>query len=271
MNPWIRITRPVNGIMGIVATIISAYIGSGSGFPGYADQIAAACLCVFLVTAGGNVINDITDAETDRINHPDRPIPMNQISLSAARNSAAIIFVSAIVLSVFFIGIISTCIVLLAEAVLIAYELRTKKLGLSGNISVSILVGLIFLFGGIAVGSYEKMLILFGMASLANFSREIIKGVEDMEGDLDRRTFPRVYGVNKSAILASVAVAIAVILSFLPYLLGIFNWFYLVPVVISDAMFISTLTLIKNSPGKGQKISKGAMIVGLASFVVGAI
>ena len=271
MNPWVQIIRPVNGIMGAVATVISAYIGIGSLIGSHVYLVFAASACVFLVTSGGNVINDITDANTDKTNHPDRPIPDGRISPLQAKYLTILLFLAAIVLSIVFVNLIATAVVILAEAVLISYETRTKNLGLSGNISISVLVGLIFLFGGIAVGSYERMLILFGMASLANFARELIKGVEDMEGDVNRKTFPRVYGVQKTAILASAATVAAVVMSSLPYLLGIFVWLYLVPVSVSDALFIYTIFTIRNHPAKSQKISKSAMIVGLVSFVVGAI
>ncbi len=271
MNPWIRITRPVNGIMGIAATIISAYIGTGSLFLSFYMEIAAACACVFMVTSGGNVINDITDVETDRKNHPDRPIPTGMISLDAARNYSIALFAIPLALSAIFLPIDALIVVALAEGVLISYEFMTKKLGLSGNVSISILVGLIFLFGGIAVGSFERMLILFGMASLANLSRELIKEVEDIEGDVDRNTFPKKYGRGMTTVLAGFSVIAAVSLSALPYLLGIFTWFYLIPVAISDALFLSTIGMVSARPAMGQQVSKLAMIIGLVSFVVGAV
>ncbi|EQD40344.1 UbiA prenyltransferase [mine drainage metagenome] len=86
MYSWIRIIRPVNAIMGFVATYISALVGIGLGLfhtePLILSSIAG--VCVFLVISGGNIINDISDAETDRINHPDRPIPRGEITVRNA-------------------------------------------------------------------------------------------------------------------------------------------------------------------------------------------
>ncbi|MEM3676023.1 MAG: UbiA family prenyltransferase, partial [Thermoplasmataceae archaeon] len=159
----------------------------------------------------------------------------------------------------------------IAEAFLISYELRTKKLGLSGNITISILVGLIFVFGGVAVGVIDRMLILFAMATLANFSREIIKDIEDMKGDVDRRTFPRLHGVRKSAIIAGSAVGAAIAISFVPYFLSIFSIYYVYAVVVSDIFFLISAGLITRDAKKSQNVSKLAMVIGLVSFAVGGI
>ncbi|GGM74919.1 hypothetical protein GCM10007108_11110 [Thermogymnomonas acidicola] len=271
VHVWLRFIRPVNGFMGLFATWISAFIGKGTGLVHFVVPVAVASAVVFLVTSGGNIINDITDIETDRINHPERPLVTGSISRGQARAAAAALFVIPVVLSAVFLPPLSTLIVLLAEALLILYEARTKRLGLTGNISISALVGLIFIFGGLAVGSPEKMVILFLMAFLANLSRELIKGVEDIKGDRDRQTFPKRYGVGATQALVASCIALAVGLSSLPYLLHLLNLFYVPVVVVSDALFVFSAVGISRDTHRKQQISKLAMIVGLASFVVGGI
>ena len=51
-----------------------------------------------------------------------------------------------------------------------------------GNAVVGYLTGSAFLFGAAAVGSVT-VLVLFALAALSTVAREIMKGVEDMEGD----------------------------------------------------------------------------------------
>ncbi len=271
MNPWLKIMRPVNGIMGIVATVISGFIGAGFNLPSHLYAVLAASISVFLVTSGGNIINDIVDIETDRVNHPQRPIVTGRISTGAAKAAFSLFFAVAVVVSGIFISLYALAVVILAEAFLGLYETRTKKMGLTGNVMVSVLVGLIFIFGGIAVNSIGKMLILFAMATLANLSREIIKDIEDIEGDVDRATLPKSIGVRGAATVAIASIAIAVSFSYLPYYLGIFTLYYLAIVAVSDVLFIASAVTIIRNPGISQQVSKLAMIVGLLSFAVGGI
>ncbi len=271
LRDWTSIIRPVNGIMGIVGTLISSFIGLGYGITGHYAEAFVAALSVFLVTSGGNVINDIYDRETDRINHPERPIPGGRISVSSARVFSAALFAVPILLAFFFLNYEALTIVVIAEILLIVYESNAKRRGLSGNIIVGSLVGLIFIFGGISVGSAYKMYILFVMAALTNIGREITKDVEDMTGDVDRKTFPKQYGKKNSAYLVTALVLIAVAASFIPYIIHIFTFYYLIPVVVADALFIYTASMVQKDPSKSQKYSKYAMILGLLSFIVGEI
>lgn len=271
LRSWITIIRPLNGFMGIVGTLISAFIGLGYSVADHLPVALIASLCVFLVTSAGNVINDIYDRETDRVNHPERPIPAGKISVQSARVFAAVMFAVPIIISSVYLNYSALLIVIIAELLLFTYESKAKRLGLSGNIIVGSLVGLIFIFGGISVGSAYKMYILFVMAALTNIGREITKDIEDMGGDVDRRTFPKLHGVKTSAYLVALLVIIAVAASFIPYLIHIFSFYYLIPVVVADAMFLYSISMVSGNPSRSQKYSKYAMIVGLLSFVIGEI
>ena len=253
MNRWIDIVRPVNGIMGIVATIVSAIIGIGLDFSHFYLSVASAAIIVFLVISAGNIMNDVVDVDTDRLNHPDRSLVKFPEMIPKAKMLFVIFFIIPVVLSILFISIMALILVLVAEFLLITYELYTKKLGLTGNITISVLVGLIFIFGGIAVDSVVRMFLLFGMASLANLAREITKDVQDMEGDVDRKTFPKRYGKEVSSVFASVFTVLAVIISFLPYYLKIFSIYYLLIVLVSDIFFIMSVYVLFGDPEKGQK------------------
>lgn len=270
MNKWIKIIRPINGLMGLLATWISGLIGVGIGISNYIVPVAVASVTVLLVTSGGNIINDMVDIESDRVNHPKRPLVQGTITIPQARTLAISLFLGAIVLSVLLISITALLVVILAEALLVSYELSLKKKGLVGNVSVSILVGLIFIFGGIAVNSTYRMLILFAMASLANLSREIIKDIEDVEGDIDRATLPKKYGLTVSRTVAIASVSVAIAISFFPYFIGIFKLPYLAAVSVADLMFVYSAARIR-SPHLSQNISKFAMIVGLISFTIGGL
>lgn len=270
MKQWIRIIRPVNGLMGFLATWISAIIGVGLSISSHLYAVIFASITVFLVTSAGNIINDIVDVESDRVNHPKRPLVLGSITMKQARTAAIVLFAAGLVLSAFFISLYAMLIVILAEVLLVSYEFFLKKRGFVGNVSISVLVGLIFIFGGIAVNSTYKMLILFAMASLANLSREVIKDIEDMKGDVDRVTLPQKYGVRMASVAAITSVLIAVGMSSLPYFLDIFPVYYLAAVALSDALFIISAYKIGN-PHLSQNLSKFAMIMGLVSFTIGGL
>lgn len=257
--------------MGILATIVSAIIGTGLDFSHFYLSIFSAATIVFLVISAGNIMNDVVDIDTDRVNHPERSLVKFPEMIPDAKMIFIIFFIISLVLSILFISPIALVLVAVAEVLLITYELYTKKLGLTGNITISVLVGLIFIFGGIAVDSVVRMFLLFGMASLANLAREITKDVQDMDGDVDRKTLPKRYGKEVSSVFAAFFTVLAVIISFLPYYLKIFSIYYLLIVLVSDIFFMISVYVLFGDPEKGQKISKYAMILGLAAFFVGGL
>lgn len=271
MNAWIRLIRPVNALMGFVATYISALVGIGFSVGSRLFPVSIAALCVLLVTGGGNVINDISDVETDRVNHPTRPIASGKISVQAGMYFAIFLFTVPVLLSIIFLPYLSTLIVVVAVGTLVAYERNLKKLGLSGNLAISLLVGLIFIFGGVSVDSIAKMIPLFFMAFLTNTSRELTKDIEDMKGDVDRNTFPKKYGKSSASLLAAILTLLGICISFFPYYLNFFGSVYLAIVLVADAIFIVSLVYLRSDAGRSQTFSKLAMIMGLVAFTVGGV
>lgn len=271
LKEWIGFIRPINGLMGIVGTIISGLIALGLNISHHVFVISVAAACVFLVTSGGNILNDLIDVDADRLNHPKRPLVTGSIKVSSAKVAFYVLFLAPIILSAAFLNVYATAIVFVAELLLVSYELKTKNLGLSGNITISILVGLIFVFGGIALNSPGRMLFLFLLAFLANLSREIIKDIQDMGGDVGRKTLPMSIGAKNASYIALGIVVAVVVISYLPFYLSIFSIYYLLVVIFSDAAFLASGYTALRDPGKGQQISKIGMILGLLSFAVGGL
>jgi geranylgeranylglycerol-phosphate geranylgeranyltransferase len=273
MYSWIRIIRPVNALMGFVATYISALVGIGLNIihSNFLVLSTFAGICVFLVISAGNIINDISDADTDKINHPERPIPKGEIRIRDAWIVSEAFFIIAAILAGILLSLTAGIVVIVAIAVLIGYEMKLKGTGLPGNFAISILVGMIFIFGGIAVNSVSRMVLLFLMAFLTNSAREIIKDVQDMKGDVDRKTFPMKHGVKASFSIIVALTLAGVLFSLLTYFLGIFGFIYLIAVIIADAVFIASLAVFGRNAKESQNFSKLAMILGLVAFTVGGI
>ncbi len=273
MYSWIRIIRPINALMGFVATYISALVGIGLNIihSNFLELSTFAGICVFLVISAGNIINDISDADTDKINHPERPIPKGEIRIRDAWIVSDVFFIISAVLAGILLSLTAGIVVITAIAVLVGYEMKLKGTGLPGNFAISVLVGMIFIFGGIAVSSISRMILLFLMAFLTNSAREIIKDVQDMKGDVDRKTFPMRHGIKASFSLIVALTLAGIAFSLLTYFLGIFGFVYLIVVIVADAVFIASLAVFSRNAKKSQNFSKLAMILGLVAFTVGGV
>ena len=106
------------------------------------------------------------------------------------------------------------------------------------------------------------------LAFLATLSREIIKDVQDVEGDADRRTLPKSIGIPRATALAAAMVVLAVALSPIPVVFGLLGQGYLYAVVAADAIFIYSITRFKD-PARASTLLKFAMGVGLVAFIAG--
>jgi geranylgeranylglycerol-phosphate geranylgeranyltransferase len=155
---------------------------------------------------------------------------------------------------------------------MVYYEMILKAKGLSGNLAIGWLTGALFLFGGAAVEGLELAWILAALAFLATLGREIVKDIEDVEGDKGSRlTLPIRIGKRNAGVAASVSFVAAVALSPVPYLLDLLSAWYVPAVVVSDAIFIYCALIQFRNPRMGQKVAKLAMFVALVAFLLGGV
>jgi len=271
---YMELMRAKNCLSASIGTIIAGLIASNFDI-NLLPSILIAALVVFLICGYGNVINDIFDIEIDRINKPYRPLPSNRISLKNAKLFSFLLLIMGLLFSLF--NKVCFLIALINAVVLYVYAKRYKKNKIIGNLLVAYLTGSVFLFGGAAVNNMLITLILFLCALFATWSREIIKDFEDMEGDIKEgvSSLPIKYGI-KSLYIAGILLIIAILLSPLPYIIGIFGLFYLYSIVLCDIMFIySFMGLLKNpSKENAERVSKEIKLIMnfiLISFVIGAL
>ena len=134
-----NIIRPINFFITFITVIVASIICQTQGYNQL--NIFFAALAASLVTAAGNVINDILDIETDRVNRPQRPIPSGYISIEAAY----ILYFSLVVISVLLamgISFPALILVVFANLLLFLYSKYLKKIPLIGNLTVASLTGL---------------------------------------------------------------------------------------------------------------------------------
>jgi 4-hydroxybenzoate polyprenyltransferase len=188
-----------------------------------------------LIAASGYVINDIFDVDTDQINKPDQVIVGKHIDENKAFTFYMVLTGLGVVGS--FVLIFTTgqmkisMIPLIVSVLLYLYASSLKKVILAGNIVISICATLPILFLALydlRINDFDTaVIILFtqgiglavivygAFAFLTTMTREIIKDVQDMDGDdaIGAKTFPILMGVNASKVL--IVFFQLVILSFL--------------------------------------------------------
>ncbi len=265
MFAYLKIIRPLNGIVSLIAVWIGALIAGGPFAPSI--DIILGMISVFLISGGGMAINDFFDVEIDKLNRPNRPIPLGKITKRSALGYASILFVAGIAAS-YFINLDTLVIAIIAAGLLIAYAAMLKKTVLIGNLVISGLVALTFVFGGVIIGNYIAILPLALLAFLSNVGREIYKTIDDALGDkkYEVNSVAIKLGVKSARIIANIFLIVAIIFSFVPYFLGILGATYLFFVVIADIVFlVSTAAPLKYS----SKLALIGIVIGVFAFLAG--
>ena len=280
MNPYIEILRPGNALMGAISIILVALIDKTISIP-----VVLAMLAVFFETAAGNVINDYFDYKIDLINKPDRPIPSGRISLKNGRNYGYFLFFMGTVCG-FFISYLTNnwipfAIVLFADVVLYLYAYKLKSTPLLGNLTVGFMTGFGFVFGGFSINNPTIIMtsIFLGFFALVmTTAREIIKDIEDIEGDKadGARTLPILIGAKKPAILAPILILVDIALCPLFYYYHVFGILYLPVIAIAVVLFIYSAIIILKSQerevaAKASKNLKIGMLIAFVAFVFGSL
>jgi geranylgeranylglycerol-phosphate geranylgeranyltransferase len=270
---YIQITRPLNLFMAFVSIFIGGFV-SGTIQP--IMNLLLACFSGVLITAGANTINDYYDLEIDRINRPNRPLPAGLLCSKEAHVYSWILFSAGVVLS-FFIHLGAFFIAIGAVIILYFYSARLKRTILLGNITVSFFLGIAFIYGGLAVGRIAAALIVGVFSFLYNLGREIMKDIEDIEGDRSQAviTFPIRYGIKKAFYLIMVIFILLIVFTIGTYCFQIFSLPYLIIVAIGvDGFLIYVMFSMWRFPDfrnlrRLSNFMKVSMLLGLLAVYVG--
>jgi len=192
---FLRLIR-LNNLLIIVITLIGVWYGSAhtlilnSTFISYLLMI----LFTILIAGAGNAINDYFDVKADRINRPERQV----IEKTIKKRWAIIIhwgfnliaLVISVYLSIRLHSWFYVFIHLFATTLLWVYSIFLKRVYFISNLSISFLVALVPILGYktmldlnvLTIDMRFPTLLILG-AFITNLTREIIKDIQDMEGD----------------------------------------------------------------------------------------
>lgn len=274
---FIRLMRPVNSVMIGFAVIVGAVIGGGPVILTSPLMMLLSFVTGLTLAGGAMAINDYYDREIDAINEPGRPIPSGAVKPMEALAVSLVLSILGLVAS-WLTSAGNSVIAFLAWMTMIAYSTIGKRTGLPGNMMVSTLISLPFIYGGILIGgsSLKSSLLFALMAFLANTGRELTKGIVDLEGDgaLGIRTVAVSKGAVVAARLSAILYVLAIAVSPLPLYLGLVSFWYVPFVGLTDlGLFYLSISLIRNPSRENSRRVKNwvrlLMISGLLGFLLG--
>lgn len=253
-----------------------------------------------LIAAGGYIINDYFDLNIDLVNKPERLVVDKSISRRWAIFWHLLFSVAGINMGFYIalqngnwlIGFANTAVVLL----LWLYSTTFKKRLLTGNILIALLTGwtVLIVYFFIIYQRYDwlnhplpaemrlkllRLTLLFtAFAFLITLIREVVKDIEDVEGDrrYNCRTLPIVWGIETARIFAGIwmVVLLALLFVVLFYILQYHMWvpaiYNLLFIIVPAAWSMKLLIRASTTPDY-TRLSywiKGIILTGILSMLL---
>lgn len=189
--------------------------------------LVVATVCI---AAGGYVINNIMDQDTDEIAKPQNRVVGVSISEATAYNWYIGLTIVGVGIGFYLSNVIYkptfASMFILVATLLYVYATNLKQIPVLGNIIVALLlsisiiiIALFDVFPATDSSNRTRMGEIFGIlidyaifAFIINLIREMVKDMEDMDGDYQTgiNTLPIAIGIQKTKIIVGVLTAIAI-------------------------------------------------------------
>lgn len=238
LTAFIRLVRWPNLVFIILTQLLFVYciimpIYAQAGITPviYGWYFALLCVSSVFIAAAGYIINDYFDRNIDMINKPDKMVVDKIIKrrwaivwhLLLSFIGIAIGFYLDFTTKIFLLGAANCICVLL----LFIYSISLKRKFLIGNIIISLLTAWVILVitwcengniinthNGLRSDKILRETFLFaGFAFIISLIREVVKDMEDIEGDRKYgcRTMPIVWGVNATKVFTAVWLIVLIV------------------------------------------------------------
>jgi len=275
LKAYFQLSRPVNILITFVSIPVACWIAGGTASSWFLYLLAG--ITGALIAAGANAINDAFDIDIDRINRPDRPLPRGALTPHDAWWMWLILSIAALIINLF-LNLVALLIVVLSIILLYFYSARLKRKVLIGNLVIGLMTGMAFIYGGVVVGRMDHAIVPAVFAFFVNLARELLKDIEDMEGDRKENaiTLPVKYGVTLTLVLATISLLILIGTTIAASISALYNPVFSFIVLIADCLMCVSIILMwrdhsSTAIGYVSTILKIIMIIGLISIIAGSI
>lgn len=284
VRAFLELMRLKNVFLAAITVPLGAHFAIGDEwFNEYLIEVVMQTLAVVFFIGAGNTMNDIKDSDIDKTAHPNRPIPSKRVSISDAKKFTWLLWSLSIGCVIF--GVLRlhdnemqwyplVAIYVLAVALMMSYDHgpKTKDSGLIGNVSISVMVGAVILYGASSVSSVSSTLVWWtaSVVFFTNLAREIVKDCQDMESDEGiRNTLPMSFGLQNSRMAAYVIIMASLVCLYMPYWKGPFEFgqlFFQIPAIMTLITLNKPLYEGKDALVAGR--IRIAMLLGLIGFII---
>ena len=284
VRAFLELMRLKNVFLAAITVPLGAHFAIGDEwFNEYLIEVVIQTLAVVFFIGAGNTMNDIKDSDIDKTAHPNRPIPSKRVSISDAKKFTWLLWSLSIGCVIF--GVLRlhdnemqwyplVAIYVLAVALMMSYDHgpKTKDSGLIGNVSISVMVGAVILYGASSVSSVSSTLVWWtaSVVFFTNLAREIVKDCQDMESDEGiRNTLPMSFGLQNSRMAVYVIIMASLVCLYMPYWKGPFEFgqlFFQIPAIMTLITLNKPLYEGKDALVAGR--IRIAMLLGLIGFII---
>ncbi|HQF41687.1 MAG TPA: geranylgeranylglycerol-phosphate geranylgeranyltransferase [Ignavibacteriaceae bacterium] len=273
ISAYIKITRPLNVIITFFVVVVAILISQKN--PTGISLIILSSLAAALTAAAGNIINDIFDIETDKTAHPDRVLTTGRLTKTEAMIEYFLLNIIAGIIAIYLSPKLFI-IVVFSILLLYLYSAYLKKIPLVGNISVAVLTGLAFIYGGFTVENPMSAIIPATFAFFINLVREIVKDIQDIEGDKKQNilTFPIRAGIKSAKKLTIGLIIVLIVFTLYPFIAQIYRieYFIIIMIIVNPVLVICIKNLLQkkeNNISITSNLLKLNMIFGLIAIYLG--
>lgn len=272
IDGW-RLVRGHNLVIAAAGVLAGGWIALG--------RVAFPKLLVFAAISGvglglaGNVVNDLQDAVTDRVNHPggERPIAAGRISPDAAHLLVWLGLIVGLTLAALLSGT-QLLVGIAAVVLMLAYSPGLKKAGWPGNVAVAAVAGLPPFYGALSLGRPAAGLVPWALAAWIHLGRELVKDLQDETGDRQtgRRTLPiRIGRLRAVRVAWWICVAFVPWTFVLPSLADYSGFYYAVAGIAALVVLLAAEAVRRDRLRRASVLLKTAMVIGLVALVLGRV
>lgn len=222
----LSLCRPLNLLIAIASVFIMAAIIDDVSWM----LLIYPCFVLVCYMSAAYMLNDLIDIKSDSINKPDRVLVRHPVNRHFILFIVGLLFLIGSLFAMHLPNQAMHLALFFALPGIVLYELFLKRVPLLGNMLISLLVGSVFLFIAYSLESHTNdalkiMLLAFSL----NLLREIVKDIQDIDGDKDSGlyTLPIFIGLSKTIFSMRVFAIIFIVISFLPMYTHTYAWHYI--------------------------------------------